>query len=242
MVFRISAVSLALLIAAGAAGADTIDFEGLEHGRIVDTQIAGVTIGATNLGGGPDLAIVFDSRERRTRDRDLEGPFSGGNLAPDTPLGNLLVIAENAYDCDGDGLIDHPDDEGSKPAGSIRITFDEPVFGFGLDLVDVEDTALENGALVFHDGLGGSAARSFDTFVARDATIAWGNNSANRVVPFTAAELGLDAIVGVDVNMGGSGAIDNLETISPTPEPGTLLLVGLGAAGLAWRRRRRPGA
>ena len=92
---------------------------------------------------------------------------------------------------------------------------------------------------VFFDTNGASATRTFAAIAVRDPSIHWGNNSANRVTPFTIHELHLGPIVGVDVQMGGSGGIDNLTDITPTPEPGTLILVGLSVGGLAWRRRRK---
>ena len=233
--YRIATVVLALTLV---AGAEPITFEGFAHGEILTDQIAGVEFSATNVGDGPDLSIIFDSRETLTADPDLEDPFTHGNLPSSTELGNLLIIAENG-DLNGSGLIDDPDDEGSRPAGTIHVRFDEAILAFGLDLVDIENTTAEAGALVFFDANGGSATRTFAAIAVRDPSIHWGNNSANRVTPFTIHELHLGPIVGVDVQMGGSGGIDNLTDITPTPEPGTLILVGLSVGGLAWRRRRK---
>ncbi len=233
--YRITTVVLALTLA---AGADTITFEGFDHGEILTDQIAGVEFSATNIGGGPDLSIIFDSRETGTADDDLEDPFTGGNLPSNTLLGNMLIIAENG-DLDRDGLVDSPDDEGSRPAGTIHIRFDEAILSFGLDLVDVESSVSEAGTLVFFDENGNTATRTFSEIAVRDPSIDWGNNSANRVIPFTIKELGLDPIVGVDVRMGGSGAIDNLTDGNSIPEPGALILAVLGAGSLALRRRRK---
>ena len=127
----------------------TIDFEQLLHGQIVDEPINGVHIWADNIGGGPDLAVIFDSRKRGTADRDLEGPridgrgrirgsWSKGNLGRRSILGNLLIIQEHGKD-NGRGMIStRPDDEGSRPAGSLFFQFDKPVNSFGFDLIDVE--------------------------------------------------------------------------------------------------------
>ena len=77
------------------ASALTIDFEntGLSHGTIINNQFSssGVTVGAINLGGGPDLAVIFDSTLNGTRDPDLESPWSGGNISQ-INLGNMLII------------------------------------------------------------------------------------------------------------------------------------------------------
>ncbi len=233
--YRIATVLFTLALA---AGADTITFEGFAHGEILTDQIAGVDFSATNIGDGPDLSIIFDSRETGTADGDLEDPFTGGNLPSDTLLGNLLIIAENSH-LNSEGVVSSPDDEGSRPAGTLHIRFDEAIVAFGLDLVDVESSVSEAGALVFFDTNGNSATRTFSAIAVRDPSIDWGDNSANRVIPFTIKELGLDAIIGVDVQMGGSGAIDNLTDGNRIPEPATAILASLAVVGLAWRRRRR---
>jgi len=102
-----------------------------------------VAISATNLSYGPDYAVVFDSNLL--------------NLAPDTDLGFMLIIQENAWGC-ADGVCDLVDDEGSRPPGSIE--FDFSGVGAGLfttlqfDIVDVESTTAEEGQLDFFRGLG----------------------------------------------------------------------------------------
>ena len=47
------------LVLCQAVSADTVDFEGLDHGESVANQIPGLRVRAHNVGGGPDLAIVF---------------------------------------------------------------------------------------------------------------------------------------------------------------------------------------
>jgi hypothetical protein len=181
------------------AVAALIDFDSLQHGEIANAQFAGVSISADNVGGGPDLAIIFDSRERSTEDTDLEGPggvpdktWSGGNLPNATVLGNMLIIAENDKDTDpADGFIDKPDDEGSRPAGSIYFDFDIPI------------------------------------------------------QPITAADLsdfvgnpGLTKFDHVEINFGGSAAVDNIRS-NPVPEPATMLMVGSGLIILAGIGRKK---
>ena len=74
------------LSASDPAQAALIDFESVVHGEIVNTQIPGITITATNPNRGFDLAIGFDSNESNTADPDLEAAsggasaWSGGNL------------------------------------------------------------------------------------------------------------------------------------------------------------------
>jgi len=105
-----------------------IDFEGLARGARVSsvmTPIGPVAIRGFNpsFGVAVNAAIVFDSANPTGTDFDLGTPnetFGGpgvgeeGELGQpfqnDTPKGNLLIIAENLVDANGDGLIDTPDD------------------------------------------------------------------------------------------------------------------------------------
>lgn len=244
-VFMLTAILF--LVCANAYGA-IIDFESIEHGEIVNNQYYsahGVSIEAVNIGGGPDLAIAFDSAKSNTMDPDLEGPFSGGNLAGQTNLGKLLIIAENDIDSDGDGLVDNPDDEGSRPAGSIYLNFDAPVSSFGFDIVDVEtpdEFSNEGYSLQFYLEGTELASVGFGSFVdpnspLYDPTISFGDNHANHIDQIIAAELGITAFDRIAINFGGSAAIDNL-TFS-TPLPSAIILLGTGLIGLAGIQRKK---
>ena len=50
-------------------------------------------------------------------------------------LGNLLIIAENDIDGNGDGFIDNPDDAGVRPAGALFFDFNSPLTSFGIDIL-----------------------------------------------------------------------------------------------------------
>jgi len=258
-----------LISVAVAATADglthTITFDespDLVHGRIIDNQFIashGLSIEAENR--NIDLAAIFDSRfTGPTSDPDLLGPtWADGNLPSDTALGNLLILAENSHGA-ADGILDNPDDEGRRPAGSLLLTFDDPALSLGFDLIDVE------GPEEFGDDSGFFAAFlqgdteigrvGFGSLVDRDGAV-FGNNTANRISPITLSELaapgsGFDR---VRIHLGGSAAIDNLtwttpdppvstedeDEITAVPEPSVVGLVGLSlaAAGLSVLRRPR---
>jgi len=231
-------LGIALLVIAQPAAALTLDFSdvGLSHGSIV-TSSQGVTITTTNTGGGPDMGVVFDTNRSGTADSDLErgSGWSGGNLAPNTDLGLALIIQEHSGSC-GAVSCSNPDDEGSRPAGSFALDFSSlgSFQNFSMDLIDVESITAEPGSVVFRNGGAEVANRSFMSFLSQPG-VAWGDNSANRI---------LDIVAGVEfdeviINMGGSGAVDNVTVSNPVPEPTSALLFGLGivAAGRGIRRR-----
>jgi hypothetical protein len=97
------AVAVAVAMIAVQAQALTLDFEEFEHGTVVsDSALAnykGAVISVVNFHAGhQDLGIVFDSEhEIDTADPDLErgSGWAAGNLAPDSVLGNILIIQEN---------------------------------------------------------------------------------------------------------------------------------------------------
>lgn len=251
----VSALGAALLLpgAASAIPNQTLDFEGFAHGEIIDTDYAaqGITsFTATNIGGGPDLVITGDTSMPILQDPDLEGPpnamWDTGNLAPDTVLGNILFIQENSTGCQAGeapgsalDICDDPDDEGSRPAGSIDILFAEAINTFGWDMVDMDSVVDELGNIVFYDGAT-TASLDWIDLQMRDNTIVYGNNSANRITAFTPGEV--TALTGttitqfdrIVINMGGSGGIDNLVI----PEPTTAVLLVSGMLVMAWRGRR----
>jgi len=208
-----------------------LDFDDLAQGEIVSSQYLqtqGVTISAINSGNGPGLAIIFDSLNPTGGDYDLSGPaWSGGNLASaNTVLGKILIIAENDVDSNHDGLIDFPDDEGSRPAGSIYFDFENPMCSVGFDLIDVEGPSEfgHNSGFVATFFMDGSelARVGFDQFINKnsmffDSTVQYGDNKANRISPISVDSLSaftgasITAFDKVEFNLGGSSAIDNID-------------------------------
>ncbi len=241
-----------------------IDFEAYQHGELLSDLEDGVSLSVRNTGGGPDLGVAFDTTRRRTRDRDLEGPngrngrWDRGNIDSREVLGNVLIIQENSVGI-GDGIADLPDDEGSRPAGTITFSFDGPIDNFGFDLIDVEGRCetgrgfflglYSQSQLVANVSFEWLARRHasdallqqiYDDQVANEGKVVFGDNSANRISAISARNFGLQGFDQIVLGLGGSGAIDNLVydklPVVPTPAavgPGLLLLVGL-----IGRRRR----
>ena len=244
---RTGAVALWALVGLMAVGssarATTVDFETLVHGKVVTDQFLashGLTISAVNPNRSHDLAIIFDSMENGTSDPDLEGPpWAGGNLPSDTVLGNMLIIAEKGTQSIP-GIVDDPNDEGHRPAGDLIFDFTDPMTSFGFDIVDVESVTLENAFITFYlNSLQVGQVQLSDLSNTRsislDPTIQFGNNSANRIQPITAGDLGASGFDRVVFSMGGSGAVDNVTFV---PEPGSLALIALAGVVVCRRRRR----
>lgn len=246
---RILTFSLvAAFAAASTANAGVLDFDGFAHGQIMTNQLQasdGVTISAVNPHRSFDIAAIFNTQfAGPTPDPDLVGPtWAGGNLAPNTVLGNALILATNNA-LSAPGILAVPNDEGNRPAGELILDFDTPQTSIGFDLIDVESITAEDGMVMFYlDGILLDSV-AFDEFVMAgqffDPTVSFGDNSANRISPISIGDLnpmtrgtaaGFDRVV---FALGGSGAID---TITYVPEPTTLSLVALGGIALVRRRR-----
>jgi len=114
----------------------------MQAGRVIDEQWAdiGVHVSAdAKTAGLPDAALLFDTNNPTGGDDDL-----GVNL------GNALIIAENDWDPDNDGLWDSPDD--AMFGGSIVFEFDEPASICAITLIDIDE--LPGSEVRFHrDGL-----------------------------------------------------------------------------------------
>lgn len=239
VVIALTAAHLVVAATASAATIITFDDVGLVHGSLVSDQYPDLAISAMNFTRGFHLAVAFDSNAPGTRDPDLEaadgGPpfWSGGNI-PDQSLGLMLIIQENDEGCLADAICDKPDDEGRRAAGTLTIEFTRfSVLDFGFDIVDVESLTAESGSVTLHDGAS-SVTIGFASLLSAPQM---GDNTANRIAPLLAAQIdGIEEIDKVVIELGGSGAIDNL-TFSHVPEPSTLLLSALGLAGLGAARR-----
>jgi hypothetical protein len=230
------AVSLiALSMGPAAASALTIDFEEFVHGQVV-TSVEGATITVENFHRAFDYAVAFDTEQSGTRDSDLEADWVRDNLGGDV-LGNILIIQEDATGCDSpQSVCAFPDDEGGRTpngAGTLTLDLDVATPTIQFVLVDIDDVLAEAGALTLWDAQGDSVVVDFMTVLAG---LSIGDNTAFRVDPLVAADLGIGDIVKAEFRMGGSGGIDEIEVV---PEPTTALLMGLGLMGLGLSGHRR---
>lgn len=230
---------LTVSVLAGGANADiqTIDLSVYEHGTVLNGVDLTIAIGQANrFHPGQSLLVAFDTRERETRDPDLEGPdgtgrgWSIGNLTDSTrSIGTALIIQDAGPDFAGftdstQTTVREPDDEerrsgGTQPgAGEIRLDFVNPIKALRFTLIDIEPTdAFKNRTAYFarFSGGGKSAQVAFADFIDPaspfyDESITFGDHSANRIQMITAEQLGLSAIERVVINFGGSGAVGEL--------------------------------
>ena len=170
---------------------------------ISDTHINGVVrvVGHNTIFPSTNAAVIFNSECIRgtisceVQDQDIATPHedfggpgigiggaAGGLFPNDTPLGNILILARNLRDNDGDGLVDDPDDadvpgyhnfdfRGIKKGKSSSVTINSVTI-IDVDLSEGEDPGLiilsgpgiptatisvfdtENGGVATIDGIG----------------------------------------------------------------------------------------
>lgn len=169
------------------------DAEGnaLEAGEQLLAQYAsiGLNISADNKNPThPDKAILFDSGNPTGEDDDLMTPGPGPNN--NTPLGLLMIVAEDDVDLDMNGLVDDPDDEAD--GGIITFQFDDPVSFCDITLVDLDDG-------------GGSELRFYLSNVLVD-TVPLTPGVENEVLTIGALVQQFDRM---EVDFVGSGAVSN---------------------------------
>jgi|GEM_PF-2522973 len=130
------------------AGSATLDFDAVSDGAIVSDGTSstgiysGISVSALNTGGGPNLAVAYDSGGAIGRGSDLEENRYGSNFTNGatgtggfTGFGNLLIVQENSNNC-GSGTCSQPDDEGG--GGFLRFAFDRAHVLESFDYFDVD--------------------------------------------------------------------------------------------------------
>lgn len=230
------------------------NFESRTHGQKVTNQYSsyggGFIVTTDNFRAGhPDVAIIFDSRRPSSVDPDLVGPsiknWAGGNLPVTTIMGNMLIIAQDIIDLNGDGLVDNPNDEGNVPAGQIKFSFNQNQTIFGFDGIDFEaGTEKANTFISFRNSSGVELKKvMMSEFVNPvspfyDPTLQLGDNTVNRFQALTASRLGIPSWRQVVIQFGWSFAMDNMVFgTAPVPEPASLALA-LPALALLRRVRK----
>lgn len=242
---RTSSIVLAafLLLAAGPAGALTLDFEDFDHGDIVAAPIStasGITLVVENYNKSFDIAVAFDSSGTGSLEPDMEfdGGWASGNI-PDQELGKILMLQANDT-CSATSCTDLFS-EGKRPAGKFTYLLNGTASTFSFDLIDVEDQNLENGRITFfllEDGAVDVEVESFSfsDFLSLGQGVQFGNRSANHV---DLGEIGTYNAFAIE--LGGSGGVDNIDIdFVPVPEPTTAGLLSLGLSAVALAVRRRP--
>ena len=202
--------------------ATVIDFNGLAAGTIVagespsggtvsDNPYAEFTLSCVNDGGGPNSLVLFDSQNPTGGDADLGSPnadfggpgvgWGGSSGRPgenNNNWGNLLIIAENVIDGDGDGLVDDPDDEAC--GGVIVFEFEQAVAVLRVVLVDIDYN--ETAEVRLYDEVG---------IVATLPAQALGNNSVQTLDG--GAQLG---IYRMEIEVSSSAAVGEVEYVLDT--------------------------
>ena len=234
---------LASIAYCGAAAADpvTIDFENVAAGTIIDGPVNPFYSVSTT--GGAGVAIAFDTDNPTGGDGDLT-PLTDltPNVSGAAPSGNVLIIAENLFDGNMDGLVDNPDDNFS--GGTITFDFTNDVTFFGFNGIDFTD-----GPGFLTVDLFGSADQNIFSFtiddIARAGVDLVADVGDNVFFGLFENVFGSDGISGVSaarITLGGSGAIDGLTFHPgeiPVPAALPLMATAIGLGGFLSRRRKK---
>jgi len=206
------------------ADATILDFNSLSAGTVVagpapsggtvpGDSFVEITLSCVNNGFGPHSAIIFDSRAPTGGDPDLGTPnedFGGPGIGSggesgaagenNRAYGNLLIVAEDLCDRDGDGLVDDPDDEAG--GGVLKFDFANLVCVLNVVLVDIDYDEWAAVRLYNDTGL-----------LATISASALGNNSVQSLD--CSQHLG---VVRMEIETSSSGAVAEIEYIlDPTP-------------------------
>lgn len=214
-----SGISTGARITTSSEATDVIDFEGVPNGTIISEVFSAGGAGPIAVYGlNPNFpeanaAMIFDSSIPSKPDPDLNTPNEdfggpgvgeGGNAGSayenDTALGNVLIItsnfdSSNPNDADEWGSLFALDFSG---LGSVTVS--------SMHIVDVE-VQESNATVLFYDASGDQIG---STFVLPQT----GDNG----VALYEFGSGVEGVVGMEIIINGSGAIDN---IAFTPEGDT---------------------
>ena len=148
----------------------TISLAGLPAGTIIKSdQFAaqGVHISVEARGGGdfPDKLIIFDTN---STDDDLDVDLR-------TPeIGNILILAHDLDDDNGDGLVDKPDE--NNFGGVVAFTFDQPVTISSFNFIDHDHQAGDHASA--YDASGNLITKVFIPIAAGGSVLTVNVNAA----------------------------------------------------------------
>jgi hypothetical protein len=202
--------------------ATVLDFNGFPAGAVVAGQtpsggthpgdsFVDFALSCVNNGFGPNSIIVFDSQAPTGNDADLgtpnedfDGPGVGWGGEQGAPgengrsYGNLLIIAEDLCDKNGDDLVDDPDDEAF--GGVYIFDFENAVQVMYVVLVDIDNDESAETRLFGINGL-----------IATIPASALGNNSVQSLI--CEQHFG---VLRMEVEISSSGAIAEIEYVPDT--------------------------
>jgi len=237
----LAALALCFFAPASAWALTTLDFEGLTNGVGGPFLVVAPDANVTITGSGPNLGpAAFDS--------DPAGPNLGGvdeDLLVDT--GMVLILQSTDNPAMTGAHFDVPNDEAD--GGTLHFAFSNNVGLVSVDLIDINGNG--PASITLFDSGGDSRIYSVPmwwTGDIEDGDPGIGTLDLNTLLPqagvgpgnplATVSEIGaFDEfdVVSMDIWFGGSAAVDNLSFV---PEPGTIVLVGLGLVGLQLHQRR----
>jgi len=230
---RLLAVLAISYYVSSAASAAVIDFESYSSGIIIDSEYAPqLTVSAVNASTGPDVAVIFDTASPTGGDTDLGGPFgtNDSNLSNNYDPGHVLIIHEN-NNCNS-STCDDPDDEGSRNAGTFFFDFASAITLDSIDFFDIETVEGTNNEIKLFDKDDNEILPNM--FFVPDTG---GDNMWGQLL------FGVDGVKRIELNMGGSGAIDNITftaaEMPQVPAPAAVWLFGSGLIGLVGFARRK---
>jgi len=188
----------------------------LVHGQKVDTEFDGganypVTItGSANPSGDNTAAILNSTTGPAAQDPDLL--VGSGNIL-------ILQTDTNQSECGAGIYCSHNDDE---DGGTLSFAFNVPTTPMSIDLIDIDATDASS-TVVLTDVSGATRTYTVPANWTGDITVA-GPGIGTLDLTTTANQMGFgstatatedmgfdpDAVIQIDVNLGGSGGCDNL--------------------------------